>query len=57
MIQDTGLGQEMLVSAYETRNEDGTTKLCCYRYTDDPIEVYIYIKNELDDLLLFGIVT
>jgi hypothetical protein len=57
MIQDTGLGQEMLVSAYETINEDGTTKLCCYRYTDDPIEVYIYIKNKLDDLLLFGIVT
>lgn len=38
MIQDTGLGQEMLVSAYETKTETGESRLECYRYTDDPIQ-------------------
>ncbi|KAI8639782.1 mini-chromosome maintenance replisome factor-domain-containing protein [Parasitella parasitica] len=38
MIQDTGLGQEMFVSAYEKLDKNGDMKLHCYRYTDDAIE-------------------
>ncbi|KAI8364109.1 putative alanine racemase-domain-containing protein [Blakeslea trispora] len=38
MIQDTGLGQEMFVSAYEKLDKNGDLKLHCYRYTDDPLE-------------------
>ncbi|KAK4521413.1 H(+)-transporting V0 sector ATPase subunit a [Mucor velutinosus] len=38
MIQDTGLGQEMFISAYEKLDKNGDMKLHCYRYTDDAIE-------------------
>ncbi|KAI7895518.1 putative alanine racemase-domain-containing protein [Mucor mucedo] len=38
MIQDTGLGQEMFISAYEKLDPNGNKKLQCYRYTDDDIE-------------------
>ncbi|OBZ91282.1 Mini-chromosome maintenance complex-binding protein, partial [Choanephora cucurbitarum] len=38
MIQDTGLGQEMFVSAYEKLDRNGNAKLHCYRYTDEPLE-------------------
>lgn len=41
MIQDTGLGQEMFVSAYEKLDPNGEPKLTCYRYTDDPIEAEV----------------
>lgn len=39
MIQDTGLGQEMFLSAYEVRNQDGSTRLECSKYNDEPISV------------------
>lgn len=35
MVQDTGLGPEMFVSAYKSNSG---TELKCYRYTDDPID-------------------
>ncbi|OAD06511.1 hypothetical protein MUCCIDRAFT_78442 [Mucor lusitanicus CBS 277.49] len=38
MIQDTGLGQEMFISAYEKLDKNGDMKLHCYRYTDDAVE-------------------
>jgi len=38
MIQDTGLGQEMFISAYQKLDKNGDMKLHCYRYTDDAIE-------------------
>jgi hypothetical protein len=38
MIQDTGLGQEMFISAYEKLDPNGIKKLHCYRYTDDIVE-------------------
>jgi hypothetical protein len=41
MIQDTGLGQEMFISAYEKLDKNGDTKLHCYRYTDDPIDALV----------------
>lgn len=45
MIQDTGLGQEMFVSAYEKLDPNGEPKLTCYRYTDDPIEAEVKKKK------------
>jgi hypothetical protein len=44
MIQDTGLGQEMFISAYEKLDPNGNSKLHCYRYTDDPIDIQASIK-------------
>ncbi|KAI8384705.1 putative alanine racemase-domain-containing protein [Radiomyces spectabilis] len=38
MVQDTGLGQEMFVAAYD-RFEDNRKQTVCYRYTDDAIDV------------------
>ncbi|KAI8097427.1 putative alanine racemase-domain-containing protein [Halteromyces radiatus] len=38
MLQDTGLGQEMFVSAY-TKHENGIQKTLCYRYTDDLVDI------------------
>ncbi|KAI9310838.1 putative alanine racemase-domain-containing protein [Dichotomocladium elegans] len=35
MVQDTGLGQEMFVSAYKGRDD----KLVCYQYTEDPVDM------------------
>ncbi|KAI8091541.1 mini-chromosome maintenance replisome factor-domain-containing protein [Thamnidium elegans] len=47
MIQDTGLGQEMFISAYEKLDPNGNSKLTCYRYTDDPIEAELNtMQNE-----------
>ncbi|RUS17592.1 hypothetical protein BC937DRAFT_89764 [Endogone sp. FLAS-F59071] len=38
MVQDTGLGQEYFVSAFETTDEvTGAKKWSCYQYTDDPV--------------------
>ncbi|ORZ01013.1 putative alanine racemase-domain-containing protein [Syncephalastrum racemosum] len=42
MVQDTGLGQEMFITAYKKR---GQQNLTCYRYTEDPITNNI--PNEL----------
>lgn len=39
MVQDTGLGQEMFVSAY--KDQDG--KIMCYRYTEDPVDVNVRV--------------
>lgn len=44
MIQDTGLGQEMFISAYEKIDPNGNKKLECYRYTDDDIEAEVKYK-------------
>ncbi|KAI7902457.1 putative alanine racemase-domain-containing protein [Cokeromyces recurvatus] len=38
MIQDTGLGQEMFISAYEKLDKNGVSKLHCNRYTDEPMD-------------------
>ena len=38
MVQDTGLGQEMFVSAYKDQD-----KIMCYRYTEDPVDVNVCI--------------
>lgn len=45
MIQDTGLGQEMFVSAYEKLDKNGDVKLHCYRYTDDPMDAQVGIVH------------
>ncbi|KAI9281867.1 putative alanine racemase-domain-containing protein [Sporodiniella umbellata] len=37
MIQDTGLGQEMVVSAYETAMDSGNPRLECCLYSDNVI--------------------
>lgn len=41
MVQDTGLGQEMFISAYEKLDPNGNKKLQCYRYTDDDVETEV----------------
>ncbi|KAI8069857.1 putative alanine racemase-domain-containing protein [Gilbertella persicaria] len=38
MIQDTGLGQEMFISAYQKLDSNGDLRLHCYRYTDEPLD-------------------
>ncbi|KAI8987216.1 putative alanine racemase-domain-containing protein [Pilobolus umbonatus] len=48
MVQDNGLGQEMFLSAYNTKDKDGNTKMKCYRYADDPIEAEID-ENKIDN--------
>ena len=48
MIQDTGLGQEMFVSAYEKLDRNGNAKLHCYRYTDEPLEGEVKRKRCFD---------
>lgn len=50
MIQDTGLGQEMFISAYEKLDANGNSKLHCYRYTDDPIDD-TEVGNTLNDTI------
>ncbi|KAI9484234.1 MAG: mini-chromosome maintenance replisome factor-domain-containing protein [Benjaminiella poitrasii] len=45
MIQDTGLGQEMFISAYEKLDKNGVSKLHSYRFTDDPIDTEIDDQN------------
>ncbi|KAI9023865.1 putative alanine racemase-domain-containing protein [Phycomyces nitens] len=40
MVQDTGLGQEMFVTAYNKHDhKTGTKKTLCYRYTDDSMDL------------------
>ncbi|KAL0088227.1 mini-chromosome maintenance replisome factor-domain-containing protein [Phycomyces blakesleeanus] len=40
MVQDTGLGQEMFVTAYNKHDhETGAEKILCYRYTDDSMDI------------------
>ena len=43
MIQDTGLGQEMFISAYEKMDANGNARLHCYRYTDDAMDAEVKI--------------
>ncbi|KAI8975269.1 putative alanine racemase-domain-containing protein [Mycotypha africana] len=35
MLQDTGLGQEMYIAAYNKLDKNGVKRLHCYKYTDD----------------------
>ncbi|KAJ8652435.1 hypothetical protein O0I10_011902 [Lichtheimia ornata] len=46
MVQDTGLGQEMFVSAYKDQD-----KVMCYRYTEDPVDVNFDIHDIPSDYL------
>jgi hypothetical protein len=39
MVQDTGLGQEMFISAYKKQDKNGDMNIHCYRYTDQHIEM------------------
>ncbi|KAL1933589.1 hypothetical protein VTP01DRAFT_7679 [Rhizomucor pusillus] len=48
MVQDTGLGPEMFVSAYKSNSG---TELKCYRYTDDPIDSDAAIFDESSNYL------
>ncbi|CEP15687.1 hypothetical protein [Parasitella parasitica] len=49
MVQDTGLGQEMFISAYEKLDKNGDMKLHCYRYTDDAIETEINDQHTMQN--------
>ncbi|CAO3637385.1 unnamed protein product [Cunninghamella echinulata] len=46
MIQDTGLGQEMFIAAYN-KNENGVCKTLCYRYTDDLVDIDHHHENDI----------
>ncbi|CAO3596182.1 unnamed protein product [Absidia cylindrospora] len=47
MLQDTGLGQEMFVSVYNKKQEDGIEKTICHRYTDDLVDVQTDQENAI----------